>query len=256
MGPLNPEVVHGASYDNGRPASSVLILGEQDGWLGNSVDKVRNYWLAEYQKTTGQGFTVKVDSCARTIAGVQMKNIGKGIECCWWTKEFKVSSSKNENGPWETLLEDELVDTRGQKAAALLNFTFDEPVEVQYLRFDLVSYWGDVGGGLQYFAPIPATSKLQHQTSEHDQNSFYLKPKGGSGVETTTDGSVTTTTVEVTSKSLRVISNLIQIAFTWMDRNEMDLKSLKLWMTAQCSYAIGTTLVAVTSIDVISDEGK
>ena len=156
---MNPEVVHGASYDNGRPASSVLILGEQDGWLGDSVDKVRNYWLAQRGKTTGQGFTVKVDSCTRTIAGVQMKNIGKGIECCWWTKEFKVSSSKSENGPWETLLEDELVDTRGQKPAALLNFTFDEPVEVQYLRFDLVSYWGDVGGGLQYFAPIPAPSE-------------------------------------------------------------------------------------------------
>ena len=162
-------MVQSTAYSSQFPASSVLILGEEQAVLANGK---YNFWMARERETTGQGFTVKVDSCARTIAGVQMKNIGKGIECCWWTKEFKVSSSKSENGPWETLLEDELVDTRGQKPAALLNFTFDEPVEVQYLRFDLVSYWGDVGGGLQYFAPIPATSKLQHQTSKHEIRSF------------------------------------------------------------------------------------
>ena len=32
----------------------------------------------------------------------------------------------------------------------LLNFTFDQPAEVQFLKFDLVSFWG-TGGGLQYF---------------------------------------------------------------------------------------------------------
>ena len=63
----------------------------------------------------------------------------------------------NENGPWKTLVEDQLIDTRF-KAASLLNFTFDQPVEIQFLKFDLVSYWGD-GGGLQYFAAIPATRK-------------------------------------------------------------------------------------------------
>ena len=55
-------------------------------------------------------------------------------------------------------MEDELVDTRS-KAASLLNFTFEEPVEIQFLKFELVSYWGKWGGGLQYFAAIPDTSE-------------------------------------------------------------------------------------------------
>ena len=133
---MNPEVVEGTSLDSSVPASSVLILGEQDAGLGNGPV---NFWLAENRKTTGQGFTMKVDSCARWVAGVQIKNIGEGIQENLGTRGFKVSSSKNLNGPWKTLLEDELVDTRGE-AASLLNFTFEDPVELQYLRFDLVSY--------------------------------------------------------------------------------------------------------------------
>ena len=67
------------------------------------------------------------------------------------------TGSLNESGPWETLIDDELDNTAGNKAASLLNFTFDKPVEVQFLKFDLLSYWsGTAGGGLQYFAAIPA----------------------------------------------------------------------------------------------------
>ena len=50
------------------------------------------------------------------------------------TKAFKVSGSKNENGPWKVLLEAELVDTTGGKAASLLNFTFDPKEMLQVLR--------------------------------------------------------------------------------------------------------------------------
>ena len=145
-------MVQGTSWLRQFPASNVLILGEDDAYLGN--DKY-NYWLADQRKTTGQGFTIKVDTSARIIAGCQIKNLGQGKSGDWATKEFRVRGSLNENGPWETLLEDELVDTQ------LLNFTFEDPVEVQFLKFDLISYWGRNGGGLQYFAVIPATSK-QH----------------------------------------------------------------------------------------------
>ena len=65
-------------------------------------------------------------------------------------------------GPWETLVEDELVNTSWGERASLLNFTFDEPVEIQFIKFDLISYWGTYGGGLQYFAAIAASSK-EHQ---------------------------------------------------------------------------------------------
>ena len=153
-----------------------------------------NYWLAEEGETTKQGFTLKVDSCgARWISGIQLKNKGKGSQPGWATRGFKVSGANNSNGPWQTLLEEELVDTRG-KAASLLNFTFDEAVEVLYLKFALVSYWGNFGGGLQYFAPIPATS--EHHLSVHDQTF----KKGGSVAETTSDSSITTSTVEATGQ--------------------------------------------------------
>ena len=155
-GPLNPKVVQSTSRNRAVfPASSVLILGEEDAKMANGK---ANYWLAEHGKTTGQGFTLNVDSCKRWISGCQIKNKGKGSSgTLYATREFKVSSSKNKNGPWQTLLEEELVDTTGGKAASLLDFTFDQPMEVQYLRFELVSYWGQYAGGLQYFAPIPAS---------------------------------------------------------------------------------------------------
>ena len=106
---------------------------------------------------------MKVDIRARMIAGCQIKNLGgKGYTVAWATKDFRVWGANNENGPWETLVEDRLVYTVG-KAASLRNFTFDEPVEIQFLKFDLIGYWGSNGGGLQYFAAIPATSK-KHQS--------------------------------------------------------------------------------------------
>ena len=148
-------------YKNGWfPASNVLILGEEDAWSNGKY----NYWVGEGGKTTGQWFTLKIDdACSRMIAGIQIKNLGKGLSSGWATKQFKVSASMNANGPWQTLVEDQLVDTSRGEAASLLNFTFEKPVEVKFLKFDMIRSWGISGGGLQYFAAIPATSK-QHQT--------------------------------------------------------------------------------------------
>ena len=139
------------------PASSVLILGEEDAWMEDAPKT--NYWLTELRTTTGQGFTLKLNDCARMIAGCHIKNMGKGSNSGRATKAFRISGSKNKRGPWKTLVEDQLVDTSNEEAAPLLNFIFEEPVEIQFIKFDLISYWGTQGGGLQYFAAIPATSK-------------------------------------------------------------------------------------------------
>ena len=151
-GPLRPQVVNSTAQASWFTASNVLILGEKDEEAAGSI---YNFWLAEQGKTTGQGFTLKLDNCTRLIAGCQIKNLGNEA----WkhgTREFKVMGSLNQSGPWETLLEKELNDTR-LKPASLLNFFFEEPVEIQFLKFELISYWGDKGGGLQFFAAIPAT---------------------------------------------------------------------------------------------------
>jgi len=183
-GPLKPVIWErtqnqGSSHHGYWPAYSVFILDETDKKLANGD---HNYWLAQVGHTTGQGFTVMVDDCTRLIAGVQIKNLGNGFASRGYaTKEFRISGSKNQSGPWETLVEDWLVDTSGvSRAAALLNYTFDKPIEIQYIRFDLVSFW-ELGGGLQYFAAIPVSS--------------------GPAAETTTDSAIgTTTAVEVTSR--------------------------------------------------------
>ena len=145
------------------PARNVLTLGEEDTFANGEA----NFWLAEVGKTTGQGFTLKLNDYPRMIAGCQIKNKGRGGNFDGFaTKEFRVSGSKNETGPWEILVEDELIDTTGGKPVSLLNFTFKEPVEIQFIKFELVSYWGEGGGGLQYFAAIPATcEQSKYQTS-------------------------------------------------------------------------------------------
>ena len=160
------------------PASNVLILGQED----TLVNQRFNYWLGENNKTTGQGFTLKLDDCARMIAGCQIKNKGKGsilaTSSVTATRGFKILGSKNKTGPWEILVEDELIDTRGGKPAALLNFSFEKPVEIQFIKFELVSYWG-LGGGLQYFAAIPGEATTTSTTT----------------TIATTTGTTTTTTI-------------------------------------------------------------
>ena len=153
-GPLKPWVFQSTAFSSSYPASSVLILAETDAKMVNGK---RNFWLAEQGRTSGQGFTLKVDACARMIAGFHIKNLGKGISSRA-TRDFRISGIIKGNNLWQTFLEDRLVDTRFI-AAPLLNFTFEEPVEIQFLKFDLVSYWGNRGGALQFFAAIPTTSK-------------------------------------------------------------------------------------------------
>ena len=74
--PLKPEVVESTSYSSVYPASSVLLLGEQDEVIFGS--NFYNFWLAEQAgwSKTGQGFTLRVDTCIRLIEGCQVKNLG------------------------------------------------------------------------------------------------------------------------------------------------------------------------------------
>ena len=90
VGPLKPEVVESTSYDCRFLASSVLILAEEDKYKGLPTG-VSNYWLAQDKRRTGQGFTIKLDDCARAIAGCQIKNKGKGSDPHRATKKFSVS---------------------------------------------------------------------------------------------------------------------------------------------------------------------
>ena len=155
-GPLNPEVVWSTALASIYPASSVLVGPQDEGFFWEN--QTRNYWLAERDQTQGQGFIIKVDSCVRSVAGFHIKNKGGGLDGLWVTKAFRISGSLSQSGSWENLFEAELKDTR-RKTASLLNFTFDEPAKIQFLKFDLISFWGSSGGGIQYFLPFPPEGK-------------------------------------------------------------------------------------------------
>ena len=92
------------------------------------------------------------------IAGFQIKNSDNKFKGRRSTKDFRVSGSLNKEGPWKILVEDRLNNSRSE-TVQLLNFTFVKPVEIQFLKFELVSYWGSHGGGLQYLAAILAPSE-------------------------------------------------------------------------------------------------
>ena len=62
------------AHSSWSPASSVYILAEEDGTIPDVSPHRTNYWAAESGKTTGQGFTLRVDYCPRMIAGLQIKN--------------------------------------------------------------------------------------------------------------------------------------------------------------------------------------
>jgi len=61
------------------------------------------------------------------------------------------------------LLEEEFENplSAGAPAPSLQTFYFREAVEVQFLRFDLDSYWGDIGGGLDYFDVLTVSELCQ-----------------------------------------------------------------------------------------------
>ena len=139
------------SYDEMYEASNALTLEDSDKFFMNN--STANHWVGK-KDYTGHGFTMKVDPCKRWIAGFRLKNIGPrpaglaGLA----TRKFSISGSLHENGSWEELAEEELSDTRTVKAE-LLNFTFHEPKKIQFLKFDLISLWGDYGG-LHFITPI------------------------------------------------------------------------------------------------------
>ena len=145
------------------------MVWETKNSAGFAAEKVfvndASYWLAERGKTADQGFTIKVDSCARWIYGCKLKNLDSGHT--WQTKGFRVLGSLNENGPFDTLVEDELKDTQHGTWPAV-EFSFENPVQLQFIKFELISYWRG-GGALYYFAAVPGRGKNYHSFSQRGE---------------------------------------------------------------------------------------
>jgi len=143
---LQPEIVWGTMLKGYTYyTKNVLTLEEE------SFTK-KNYWLADNGKED-QGFTMKVSSCRKAIAGVLIKNTRHSNRA---TKSFRVTGQVRSAGPWEVLVENGFMQTPfHNRNREVQTFYFPKPVAVKYLRFELLEYWGSRGGGLQYFHPLP-----------------------------------------------------------------------------------------------------
>ena len=185
-GPLKPEVVWHTQINNIYPATSVLVRHEQDGYqVGTSG--AASYWITKSKNPIGQGIKIKLDNCPRWITGCQIQNTGKGTKsppASTWvsTREFNISGSLSENGPWKTLVQAEFDNMENNINPALQNFTFDQPEQIQYLKFEPISKWGSHYAALQYLAAIPAAPHKGNEQQYVIKNSKRLKLSVGCNV--------------------------------------------------------------------------
>ena len=151
-------------YDERFGAENVLTLEED---LRDSKNR-GNYWLAADGMSKGQGFQVDL-KCDMFASAILLKNTHNEKMRDRSTKKFKVLGSKKLEGPWVrlfrpsifakplfqvVLLETELADSRNDSNPPLKTFPLKKEVELRFLHFQLIDFWGK-GGGLQYFSVEP-----------------------------------------------------------------------------------------------------
>ena len=103
------------------------------------------------------------NDCNLAVAGIKIKN-ARHTQNKRATKVFRVSGSLEDNDTWEPLLEEEFSDPFSTGAPTVETHLFENAVELKYVRFDIDSFFGSKGAGLDYFAVITLSgnSLLQH----------------------------------------------------------------------------------------------
>ena len=132
------------------PASAIFSLGN-DMAVGH---KKFNFWLASNKKAgPEQGFTLDL-GCAQKAVGIRLKNTHNQKYRDRGTKRFKLlGSSKSAEGPWQTILQENLEDSRQQRSPPVKELLFTNPLVVRFVKFELLEFWG-YGGGLQHFSVL------------------------------------------------------------------------------------------------------
>ena len=130
----------------------------------NEDDVLGTYWIAPFE---GGEFVMDL-GCVGFVVGVELVNTvncqNAGCDTIYSrdraTAAFKVYLGLAEAGPWTEVLSEELEDPR-QDSLPLPLLTFSlPPTKARFIKFKLVSWYGD-SGGLQYFAPLlPSLGQL------------------------------------------------------------------------------------------------
>ena len=135
------------------PASSIFELGIERavGKVAKTGKPMYNIWLAPNKKAGAEiGFTIDLGS-AKMAEGVRLKNTHNRQYGDRSTKKFRLlGSATSADGPWQTLLEANLEDSRKQRPPPIKQLMFENPQNVRFIKFELLEFlqWG---GGLQYF---------------------------------------------------------------------------------------------------------
>ena len=135
------------------PASSIFELGIERaiGKVAKTGKPLYNIWLAPSKKAgPDQGFTLDL-GCAKKAEGVLLKNTHNRQYRDRSTKKFRLlGSPTSAEGPWQTLLEANLEDSRQQRPPPIKQLMFENPQNVRFIKFELLEFL-QFGGGLQYF---------------------------------------------------------------------------------------------------------
>ena len=100
-----------------------------------------------------------MSECKINLAGIRIKNTVNGEYKNRATRKFHVSGFSSRQ-PWK--LEVELKNPLLEQAPPpeLETFYFSNPVEVQILKFHLDSFWGNLGGGLDFFEVVTVSGNI------------------------------------------------------------------------------------------------
>jgi len=157
FGPDTKSVVSG---DFWKPNISFSSYFHVDNIFSHNKEELgfEGYWLAPTQSIAS--FIINL-GCQQNIGALKLVNTHNQHLRDRSTKEFRLSLSMKESGPWTKVLEKSLDDSRQQPdplpvqvfplergTEDLLPFQ-EESFVAQYLKFDLLDWYG-LGGGLQY----------------------------------------------------------------------------------------------------------
>ena len=154
--------------DCGRFNATGIFSSGEDKVVGRNVFNVDmlNFWLAaDGMSGPDEGFTLDL-GCEKVASGVRVQNtndpgyVNPPHRSSTYhedraTKRFRLLSTDNiEWGPWQTVLEGNLEDTRSVEKPPIKVLMFaGGPVLARYFKFELLEFWGR-GGGLQHFAVL------------------------------------------------------------------------------------------------------
>ena len=136
-------------------------------------NKQANYWLAP---TQSQGEFVLDLETEMVVNSIEIVNTHHAERRLRSARDVEVWVGLDLNDPWTFLGNASLPDSRNDPDPGILHeYEVVEPSSARYVKFRLISYYGDWGGGLQYFAvkgsqintkqvrPYPPQQQLRQQ---------------------------------------------------------------------------------------------